>query len=269
MAQAKAAEVAAIAKGLLDKPLIPYTSNGSTLAGMDCQGLVEYCIRTAGGKINYAGSNDMFRHACTWLGKLEQAKREGKLIPGAIVFMHETDGNEPAKYKGDGLGNASHVGVYVGDKTIYSVDASASAGKVRARDKRNAEGYVWTHVGWFREVDYMVKPPQTPDEPDEIEQDAGQTDDIDVSEPPTPSPQTPRSSPPPRSNRPLPARGRVYGSQRLNLRKSPRPDGERIGGMEPGTELEIQDEMGEWMKVRAKIGREFFTGWALSQYIQL
>ena len=52
---------------------------GYTYEEMDCQAFVEYCTKQAGGTMRYDGSNDMARKA-VWLGTLENAKAEGKLV---------------------------------------------------------------------------------------------------------------------------------------------------------------------------------------------
>ncbi|GHU70904.1 hypothetical protein FACS1894184_17000 [Clostridia bacterium] len=149
----KAKELAATALGLLTGPTIPYVNAGTTMAGMDCQGLVKYCAKQSGLTLKFAGSNDMFRNACTEIWTISDAKKKGKLVPGAVCFILERDGNEPDKYKRDGLGNASHIGVVTLGRSAWSVDASNSAGKVRPRDERNAM-YVWTHIGHLKGVDY-------------------------------------------------------------------------------------------------------------------
>ena len=40
---------------------IPYRKNGSSLKGMDCQGLVEYCLGQLGIRKDWKGSNAMWR----------------------------------------------------------------------------------------------------------------------------------------------------------------------------------------------------------------
>ncbi len=150
MASPKNTAVVQVALSLLAGPVIPYVAAGETRVGLDCQGLVELCVREAGGKISYAGSNDMFRNALTWRGTLAEANAQGKLLPGAALFILEADGKEPAKYKADGIGNASHVGLYLGEKSAEVVHASASKGCVCASTLKNA----WTHVGLLKAVDY-------------------------------------------------------------------------------------------------------------------
>ena len=135
---------------------------GYTYDEMDCQAFVEHCVKQAGGRMDYRGSNDMARHA-VWLGTLENAQAEGMLRPGALLFIHEEDENAlPARYAGDGLGDFSHVGLYVGADALSDTDksgrrrscdvvhSSATMGRVAGSTLQNG----WTHVGWACEIDY-------------------------------------------------------------------------------------------------------------------
>jgi hypothetical protein len=152
----KADSVAEAAVRLLDGPEIPYVAGCTTLKGMDCQGLVKYCASTLGGKLSYAGSNAMYRacHKAGTVWTLDEARKQGKLVPGALAFKVDRDGGEGAQYKADGLGNASHVGVVVlKSRDIWSVDASETAKKVRSRTSSEAD-YGWKYVGWLPDFDY-------------------------------------------------------------------------------------------------------------------
>ena len=135
---------------------------GYTYEEMDCQAFVEHCVKQAGGSMSYRGSNDMARHAA-WLGTLENAQAEGMLRPGALLFIHEEDESAlPARYVGDGLGDFSHVGLYVGADALSDTDksgrrracdvvhSSATMGRVAGSTLQNG----WTHVGWAHEIDY-------------------------------------------------------------------------------------------------------------------
>ncbi len=135
---------------------------GYTYEEMDCQAFVEHCVKQAGGTMSYRGSNDMARHAA-WLGTLENAQAEGMLRPGALLFIHEEDESAlPARYAGDGLGDFSHVGLYVGADALSDTDkngrrracdvvhSSATMGRVAGSTLQNG----WTHVGWAHEIDY-------------------------------------------------------------------------------------------------------------------
>ncbi|MDR1263332.1 MAG: SH3 domain-containing protein, partial [Oscillospiraceae bacterium] len=140
---------------LLNLPDIPYRYSGTTLAGMDCQGMLKYCAQQLGVKLSYTGSNDMYRAACSWVTPLDIAKAQGRIVPGAVGFIVEYDGQEGDKYKTDGLGNASHVGIITMSATAYSVDASSSSGKVRGQSERDALR-TWTHIGWLKALDYST-----------------------------------------------------------------------------------------------------------------
>ena len=129
---------------------------------MDCQALVERAVRNAGGSMDYRGSNHMAR-SVAWLGTIENAQAEGKLKPGALLFIHEEDESGlPAQYQGDGLGDFSHVGLYVGENALTDTDkngkrracdvvhSSQTMGRVCGSTLKNG----WTHVGWAQEIDY-------------------------------------------------------------------------------------------------------------------
>ena len=135
---------------------------GYTYDEMDCQAFIEHCARQAGGTMDYLGTNDMARRAA-WLGTLADAHAQGRLVPGAgLLIREETDANLPARYAGDGLGDFSHVGLYVGPDALTDTDkngdarscdvvhSSATMGRVAGSTLQNG----WTHVMWFSEIDY-------------------------------------------------------------------------------------------------------------------
>jgi hypothetical protein len=94
-------------------------------AEMDCQALVEALLIECGipaKACNLAGSNAHFR-ACDWRGTPEECvKRLGAVPGGALLFIVEPESEAtPAKYRGDGLGDANHVYVYLGGgRAIHS-----------------------------------------------------------------------------------------------------------------------------------------------------
>ena len=155
MLKPKASEVAAKA--------VAAVSEGHSYVEMDCQALIEYCVNQCGGHMAYAGSNDMYRNACAYLETIENAKAKGKLVPGVGLFIVEAVSNStPAKYRGDGLGDATHVGYYVGEKALQDTDKNgktrwcntvhSSASRQRVVGGTTSGG--WTHVGWFKALDY-------------------------------------------------------------------------------------------------------------------
>ncbi len=134
---------------------IPYVSNGMSLEGMDCQGLVEYLLIRCGvpkAECNLAGSNAHWRR-CVWTGTPEECETAFGCVPGgAFTFIWEESG-APDKYAGDGLGNAEHMGVSLGDCAIH---ASSSRGRV-AQSKftgKTIPNGGWNRVGLSCWVDY-------------------------------------------------------------------------------------------------------------------
>lgn len=104
---------------------VPYST-------MDCQAFVEAALKEIGINENLAGSNAWYRHM-TWVGTPEECKASfGKIPPGAFLFILERDGKEPEKYKPDGIGNASHIGIYTGMTGAEMCDIAISDGIVDA-----------------------------------------------------------------------------------------------------------------------------------------
>lgn len=96
-----------------------------TYSQYDCQAFCELVLRdlgvrnSAGGVFNWKGSNDMYRNAVSWIGTIDECRRKYGDIPvGAWAFMWDTTGNEKARGYYDGLGNASHIGIYIGNNTV-------------------------------------------------------------------------------------------------------------------------------------------------------
>ena len=144
---------------------IAAVSEGHTYAEMDCQAFVEYCVNQCGGSMAYAGSNDMYRNAMAYLATIENAKAEGKLVPGAgLLIVEEVSDGTPTKYRGDGLGDATHVGLYVGEKALQDTDKSGNtrwcntvhSSSSRERVVGGTTGGGWTHVILFKEIDYGI-----------------------------------------------------------------------------------------------------------------
>ena len=133
-----------------------YTYLGRLYSEMDCQAFVEKCLADCGMKIDLAGSNAWFRRM-TWTGSPEECKaRYGHIPAGAFLFMLVQDGREPAKYRADGIGNASHIGIYTatGKGSIHS---SASKGCViESTFKGKTISGFWNRVGLWDQVEYDV-----------------------------------------------------------------------------------------------------------------
>jgi len=141
-------------------------AEGHTYQEMDCKAFVEYCVNACGGSMAYAGSNDMYRNAVAYLATIENAKAEGKLVPGAgLLIVEEVSAGTPSKYRGDGLGDATHVGLYVGEKALTDVDKNGKSRACNTVHSSASRGRVvggttsggWTHVILFKEIDYGME----------------------------------------------------------------------------------------------------------------
>ena len=136
---------------------IPYVANGMSLAGMDCQGLAEYLLIQCGvpkAECNLAGSNAHWRN-CVWTGTPEQCKAAfGAVPPGAWVFIvSDNDGGAPEKYRGDGLGDAGHMGVYLGGCAIHASSSRGYVAESKFEGKTIKNGG-WNMIGLPPWVDY-------------------------------------------------------------------------------------------------------------------
>lgn len=132
---------------------------GASYKEMDCQAFVERALADNGVKKDLTGSNAWYRDVRHCL-PIELIVTEFGTVPeGAVLFIWANDNGEPEKYKADGLGNASHMGICTG-KSKYSQDegaihSSSSKGKVcysRFANKPINGG--WNYAGFANEVDY-------------------------------------------------------------------------------------------------------------------
>lgn len=152
MQDVKASELVKIYKQAADEHW-PYVPGGSSYKSVDCSGLAVYAFKKLNGRIPYHGSNTMYRKDLDVKGK----KGSIPIKPGYAVFVNKKDGNEPSQYSGDGIGNMSHIGYYVGDGKVVEAKGTIS-GTVYS----NLTDAKWTHVGAFKGVVYDDEVPVQP-----------------------------------------------------------------------------------------------------------
>ena len=235
---------------------VPYST-------MDCQAFVEKVLGDLGLRINLPGSNAWYRKM-TWVGTPDECRQKfGSIPPGAFLFILEQDGREPEKYKGDGIGNASHIGIYTamtgnrmveiaradgdygagawnfGDGAINSssshahVCTSAFSGK-EIRGGWNRIG-LWDKISYGVEIDVLLK---YGSETSTGGEDMTGLDTI--------------------------GRVRVTTSGgTLNLRKEPNEDAKILTRIPNGTELEKTDGVTGWSRVT--YGGQ--TGWVSDRFL--
>ena len=127
---------------------------GTTYSQMDCQAFVEQCLADAGLRVDLAGSNAWYR-AMTWVGTPEDCREKFGSIPvGAFLYILEQNGREPEKYKADGIGNASHIGLYIG-RDLGAIHSSYSRNSVcYSYFAGSTINGGWNRVGLWNELDY-------------------------------------------------------------------------------------------------------------------
>lgn len=217
---------------------VPYTH-------LDCQAFVERCLRDIGIDKNLPGSNAWYREVMDhgWTGSPEECKEKfGKVPPGAFLFILEQDGGEPEKYKPDGIGNASHIGIYTGMTGKGMVNIAISGGDADAAKWNFGDGAIhssssrggvatsnfkgktisggWNRVGLWDQINYG----------------GGKVE---------------------------PYKAKVIDGN-LNLRESPSKSAPRIIQIPDGSIVTVLDESGGWAKVQYSA----FEGYAMSEYLE-
>lgn len=132
---------------------------GTPYSKLDCQAFVEQVIKDLGVRkengrpYNWTGSNSMWRNHITWKGTIEECRQKFGEIPlGSFLFLLKWDGKESERGYHDGLGNATHVGLYVGTSPLPVMDSQPTGG-VQYRKLS-----VFTHVGLMDMIDYYNAP---------------------------------------------------------------------------------------------------------------
>ena len=128
---------------------------GRSYEEMDCQKFVERCLKDCGNSTDLPGSNAWYRKM-TWTGTPEECRKKFGSVPaGAFLFILEHDGKEPEKYRGDGIGNASHIGIVTGtgEGAIHSSHSRGGVCESKFKGKTIPNGG-WNRVGLWKEVDY-------------------------------------------------------------------------------------------------------------------
>lgn len=237
----------------LAKAGCPYL--GRKYSEMDCQKFVERCLADIGLRKNLAGSNAWFRECMLhgWVGSPEECKREFGMIPaGAFLFIHEFDGGEEKVGYHDGLGNASHIGIYTdmsGDEMVALAICEGDTvapkydfgnGAIHSSSKRKAVATSefagktirggWNIIGLWAEISYGERV-------DRILHGKGEKTVL--------------------------YKAKVIGGG-LNLRKQPSKSGEWLDQIPEGTSLDVMEEKQDWAKVTYN-GQE---GWVMKKFLE-
>ncbi len=138
-----------------------------TYDDVDCQAYCELVLKDLGVRksngtaYNWKGSNDMARHAVSWIGTKEECIRQFGFIPmGAWAFIWEnTTGKEKERGYTDGKGNFSHVGIFVGDNIVRdSTRYKNSSGAYVRNGPGNRALSAFNRIGLAKMLDFTVQP---------------------------------------------------------------------------------------------------------------
>lgn len=237
-----AKDLAAKAAEKVRTPAIPYVLGGRSEKGTDCINLVGWCVQELGGRRDDIpkGSNSAWKTSMQATWTLQEAQRQNKLIPGALVYICDA----PTSKWPDG--DYGHVGVYVGRQASWAADqvivhASASRSGVYPSTLKNA----WTHVAWLKCVAYDKASgggsiPLT---------DGGSSAEAAVK---------------PGEGDAVMSIARVATSgSALNIRKNPSTNGMKLGTIPNGTLIEVIQSQGDWIRTRFSA----IEGWVSTQYL--
>lgn len=218
---------------------------GRSYSEMDCQAFVERCMRDCGLRMDLAGSNAWYREVMKngWVGSPEDCLKEFGIIPkGALLFILKHDGKEPEKYKPDGIGNASHIGICI-HRHDGAINSSSSRGCVcysKFQDKSINGG--WNRVGLYNKftygnsVDWILEHGGTGPAP------GGDED---------------------REGKPMTGTVTAPSGSTVNLRK--KPNGDLIERIPIGSQVTILEYGAGWCKVNAG----GLVGYMMTDYIDI
>ena len=135
---------------------------GRSYEEMDCQAFVERCMADVGYKRDLGGSNSWYRECRShgWVGSPEDCvKVFGSVPKGALLFILEAVGPKtPAKFRDDGVGDATHMGIVTGrgDGAIHSSSSRGCVATSKFKGKTIPNGG-WNRVGMLDVFSYGVE----------------------------------------------------------------------------------------------------------------
>lgn len=218
-------------------PAAGYKYLGRSYEEIDCQAFVEACLRDIGIRINLPGSNSWYRFVMQngWTGTPEECRKKfGQIPAGAFLFILEHNGREPEKFRTDGIGNASHIGIVTGQRegAIHSSLSRGCVAESKFKGKTIRGG--WNAIGLWKELSYGEK--------------------IDGLLRGTDSGGGGKGSM---------RKARVVGGG-LNLRKIASRGAESLELIPDGTELTVMEDQGSWSLVEHN-GKE---GWVMNAFLK-
>ena len=115
---------------------------------LDCQALIERILKDCGEKHDWRGSNHMWRDAVTARLPIDNID---DIPAGALVFTVKNDGGEKERGYNDDMGNAKHVGEYLGNGEVIHSTRNATSNGVQMDSITSSR---WTHYALLKCVQY-------------------------------------------------------------------------------------------------------------------
>lgn len=217
---------------------------GCSYDDMDCQEFVERCMAACGLKMNLGGSNSWYREVMKhgWTGTPEECMQLFGQIPnGALLFIWEpVSENTPGKFRTDGIGDLTHIGIKTGrgDGAIHSSSSRGGVVTSKFKDKTIPNGG-WNRVGLYDKFDYGKSI-------NWFLEHAGIGD-----------------APKKEEGKPMQAVTHSENGGYINLRGGKSTSAERLAKIMPGQKVETLKAEGGWTKI--KWGG--ITGWVKSEFL--
>jgi len=217
---------------------------GRSYQEMDCQAFVEKCMADCGLRMDLGGSNSWYREIMRhgWVGTPEECvKLFGEVPKGALLFIWEpVDEGTPAKFRNDGIGDLTHIGIKTGrgEGAIHSSSSRGCVAVSKFKDKTIPNGG-WNRVGLYDRIDYGKSV-------NWFLEHAGIGEE-------------------PKKEEGTPMQAITYSENggSINLRAGKNKHADRLAKVQPGQKVEVLGTDGEWSKV--KWGG--ITGWIMSEFL--
>ena len=219
---------------------------GTSYETMDCQKFVERCMADVGLKMDLPGSNAWYRKM-TWTGTPEECKARFGCIPkGALLYILEpVSDSTPEKYRKDGVGDATHIGIKTGQGkgAIHSSKSRGGVCESDFRDKTIPNGG-WNRVGLYGKFDYAGLP----------EDWASGSSDPD---------------PEPVKSEPTTATVTAATGKTVNIRKTKSTSGKLVERVPIGSTVTVLRTEGNWSRVAyTDPSGAVWCGWMVSGFLR-
>lgn len=119
---------------------------GTPYGTLDCQKFWEKVLADCGVSMDLGGSNSWYRYMMDhgWVGTPEECRAEfGRIPPGATLFIREeVSASTPEKFRHDGIGDITHMGIYTNLSGAEMVAEAIRQGNPNAGGSNYGDGAI-------------------------------------------------------------------------------------------------------------------------------